>query len=212
MGPLFLERTSVLGRFEGLRSTCQNDHEAMLNLEIKNAGKSVVDPVELREFFRSELGVHYRVFSPRDMNSVLILEHSCFGSHAYNEQKFQHLNEKHPDTFVVGEVVGDVVAYVIASTNGEEGQIIAVDPTYRRFGVAQMLLQTLLTKLQVKGVSVCYVNVRPGNEIAIAFFQAIGFQHIDQYRGNWKIEPRDGSGGYMMIRTFKQTKELSTAA
>jgi ribosomal-protein-alanine N-acetyltransferase len=191
-------------------------YKRMLELEVKYTGRGSVPGLSRRAFLCLELEVDLRIFSPGDLRNVFVLEHSCFGPQAYGKEKLRELDLENPDSFFVAEALGDIVGYVVASTQKDEAQIItlATDPGYRRFGVGSRLLKALLAKLRTNGIRACYVNVRPQNKIAIDFFDAAGFCQLKEYQGSWKIESRDARGGYMMRVTLQpeRSEALPTAA
>jgi ribosomal-protein-alanine acetyltransferase len=88
------------------------------------------------------------------------------------------------------------VGYVAIRHGGGEAEILrlAVDPGERRRGVARALVQEGLERLRRAGVSVCHLEVRAGNQGAIAFYEALGFAHTGQRLRYY----RDGTDALVM--------------
>jgi uncharacterized protein len=58
---------------------------------------------------------------------------------------------------------------------------IAVDPTYRRYGIGRGFYATLVERLTGQfPLLTCEVNVRPRNDASLAFHHSIGFREVGQ--------------------------------
>lgn len=93
-----------------------------------------------------------------------------------------------------GPAIGYAISWIVA---GEQTLLsIAVDPAHRRAGVAHALLEDLLEEGARRGAAECFLEVRPGNEAAVALYRAHGFEVHD-------VRPRyydDGEDGWIMRR------------
>jgi len=87
---------------------------------------------------------------------------------------------------------GTVVGYVGSqSVMGEADMMnIAVSANYRRQGIAQELVQALVTALAEKQVSCLTLEVRASNEPAKALYEKLGFSQIGR-RPNYYRNPRE---------------------
>ena len=67
---------------------------------------------------------------------------------------------------------GQVAGYIIVSISDENGEIdsLAVDPNFRRLGVAKKLVLSALENFREKGISTAIAQVRTTNEAAILFY------------------------------------------
>jgi ribosomal-protein-alanine N-acetyltransferase len=84
----------------------------------------------------------------------------------------------HPRGFLVAELDGKVVGYVIGVIRwGFTGHIlaIAVDPPFRRRGVGSALLISMLDRLRASGAREVRLEVRKSNVGAQRFYSKIGF-------------------------------------
>ena len=67
---------------------------------------------------------------------------------------------------------------------------IAVDPAYRRQGVAQELVERLVTALMENDVTCLTLEVRASNEPAKALYGKLGFQQVGR-RPNYYRNPKE---------------------
>jgi len=81
-----------------------------------------------------------------------------------------------------------VVAYVIGRLIAPEGEIyrVAVDPDYRRRGIAYRLLDYAVKTSRGKGLESLFLEVRSQNLPAIKLYTAYGFREIGRRRGYYK--------------------------
>jgi len=85
-----------------------------------------------------------------------------------------------------------VVGYVGSQTvlDGADMMNIAVDPAYRRHGVAAELVERLVTALRCKGVICLALEVRASNAPAIALYEKLGFAIVGR-RPNYYRHPKE---------------------
>ncbi len=81
-----------------------------------------------------------------------------------------------------------VVAYVIGRLIAPEGEIyrVAVNPDYRRRGIAYRLLDYAVKTSRGKGLESLFLEVRSQNLPAIKLYTAYGFREIGRRRGYYK--------------------------
>lgn len=80
------------------------------------------------------------------------------------------------------EMDGALVGYVGVQVILDEGYItnIAVSPQMRRCGIAKRLLETLIFNMLEQGLAFLTLEVRAGNEPAIALYHQFGFQKVGE--------------------------------
>ena len=88
--------------------------------------------------------------------------------------------------------------YASFRQGGGEAELLrlAVDPAVRRHGVARALIAAGLAQLRPAGVERCFLEVRPGNDPAIACYLAMGFR----YAGRRPRYYRDGTDALVYAR------------
>ena len=89
----------------------------------------------------------------------------------------QRFLQRNPGLSVVAEANGKVVGAALCGHDGRRGFLyrVAVDPTQRRLGLGQAMVQACLTALQQEGISVCAIDVFVDNHEGRAFWPAQGF-------------------------------------
>lgn len=77
------------------------------------------------------------------------------------------------------------VGFLLARIVADEMEILnlAVDPAYRRAGIARRLLGHTLARAQGRGIGMCWLEVRASNQTARDFYQALGF--VESHR-RWR--------------------------
>ena len=88
---------------------------------------------------------------------------------------------------------GETVAAYVGSQSvmGEADMMnVAVDPAYRRQGVARELLNALEDALRARAVSSLTLEVRASNTPAIALYQSLGYDQVGR-RPNYYFKPKE---------------------
>ena len=111
------------------------------------------------------------------MEVILDIEYRAFKD-PYPLSLLNRLKEMHPDGFLVAEIQGRIVGYVIGVIRwGLTGHIlaIAVDPPYRMRAVGTALMTNILDRLCMKGAKQVRLEVRKSNMAARRFYLKLGF-------------------------------------
>ena len=100
--------------------------------------------------------------------------------------------------FFVAVENGNVVGYCGIYLAADEGEItnVAVSSTYRRMGIADMLLKNLLKEATQKGAVRFILEVRCSNRPAIQLYKKFGFE-IQGKRKDFYEKPKEDA--YIMI-------------
>ena len=120
---------------------------------------------------------------------------------AVAELERQNFSEPWPDIAVRSELTnklalwlvavedGEVVGYVGSQTVLQEADMmnIAVASTHRRRGIARMLVEELICRLDAYQLS---LEVRVSNSPAIALYESLGFQQVG-LRKNYYRKPKE---------------------
>lgn len=94
--------------------------------------------------------------------------------------------------WLVAEENGQVYGYVGSQTVLDESDMmnVAVDPRFRRQGIARALIETLIAELSKMGSRCLRLEVRVSNENARALYARMGFQQLG-LRKNYYHNPKE---------------------
>jgi [ribosomal protein S18]-alanine N-acetyltransferase len=138
------------------------------------------------------VGVTVRLSLPDDLRRLAELERSGFAEPW--PEKVLEAEIRLPAALVLSAVDDEetVRGYACFRVGVGEAELlrVAVDPAFRRQGVASALLLDGLERLRRQGgIGSCFLEVRTGNEPAIAAYRALGFTPVGLRRAYY----RDGS-------------------
>lgn len=136
-----------------------------------------------------------RSVNPKDLREIVALERLCFKK-PFPSSYLETLAYLSPKTFLVAELEGKIVGYVVASVRGKEGHVIsiAVHPDQRRKGIGEGLLKAVLKILLERMVSSIILEVRRSNKAAISLYEKMGFRIEGVAKGYYS----DGEDAFIM--------------
>ena len=134
--------------------------------------------------------VTFRAMTQDDAETAAELDSKCFGREACNREYFFRAAQNERQEFWVAERDGKVIACAGAEINSDTAEIesLAVDPEYRRQGVATILLIKLLDAIKRRGATFIILEVRPSNKAAIALYKDFGFQIVEREKDYYSDE------------------------
>ena len=122
-----------------------------------------------------------RLMTIDDYEKVYELWKSCAGMGLNNlddsKEGIEKFLKRNPDTCFVAEVDNNIVGVIIVGNDGRRGYIYhtAVNPQYRKQGIAKSLVDTAMTALQKIGINKAALVVFDRNEIGNDFWEKMGF-------------------------------------
>ena len=141
-----------------------------------------------------------------DINAETLPEH-------YSDFFYHEILNEFPDTFLVAELEGVVVGYVMCRIEygfshlrrlglARKGHIvsIAVKEAHRGKGVGTLLMQTSQDAMVKKTATECYLEVRVSNNGAIILYQRLGFKVSGRLEAYYK----DGEAALLMAAQLGQ--------
>ena len=114
------------------------------------------------------------------LDEIVAMERRCF-SDPWTRGMFRSEIELAGGTYARAAILGEALAgYSFAVIVADEAHLgnLAVDPGYRRRGIAQALLLDLLTAARSQGIRRVTLEVRESNSIARNFYARNGFVDI----------------------------------
>ena len=123
---------------------------------------------------------------------VAELEKVCFGSAAWSENSVASEVDNPLSIWLVAVEDAEVLGYVGSQTVMDETDMmnIAVHPDYRCRGIAEELVNTLVTALKEKGSHCLTLEVRASNAPAIRLYEKHGFLQVG-LRKNYYHNPKE---------------------
>ena len=125
------------------------------------------------------------------VSQIAQLEAQCF-SDPWSEKSIASELENPLSLWLVAEENGQVFGYVGSQTVLDESDMmnVAVDPRFRRQGIARALIETLIAELAKMGSRCLRLEVRVSNESARALYARMGFQQLG-LRKNYYHNPKE---------------------
>ena len=127
------------------------------------------------------------------VQAVAALEKLCF-SDPWSENSVASELKNPLALWLVALDGATVAGYVGSQSVGNEADMmnIAVDPQYRRQGIARDLVTGLVAALAENGVQSLALEVRQSNEPAIALYTQLGFAQVG-LRPNYYRNPKENA-------------------
>ncbi|MFN3231608.1 MAG: GNAT family acetyltransferase [Alphaproteobacteria bacterium] len=98
-----------------------------------------------------------------------------------------------PELFLVAADGGQILGSVMAGYDGHRGWLyyLAVDPATQRCGIGRALVDAARSRLQALGCPKINLQPRSGNDGAVAFYEALGFEHDPVVSMGLRLIPDD---------------------
>jgi ribosomal-protein-alanine N-acetyltransferase len=139
------------------------------------------------------MSVSFRRMLEADMPAVHQIDHSSF-SMPWPERSFRFEVTSNPAARCwVAEQEGQVVAILVIWMIVDEAHIatIATHPEFRRRGIGRELLVHALREAVQEGAQRAFLEVRAGNETALAMYHGMGFAEDGRRRRYYKDNGED---------------------
>lgn len=138
------------------------------------------------------MGTRSRDMRAEDLAAVVSIEAASFNLPWTEEMFREELSHDLGWREVAVDPRGDVIGFVIGRRYPDVWHLmdLAVAPAHRRRGVGGSLLDRFLRAADAAGIDVL-LEVRPGNEAAVAMYEGQGFRHIGVRRGYYTDTQED---------------------
>ena len=125
------------------------------------------------------------------VKAVAELEKICF-SDPWSENSVASELKNKLALWLVAEEDGVMTGYIGSQTCTDESDVmnVAVHPDFRRRGIAEALVNALVTELKAIGSHCLTLEVRASNDPAIGLYEKLGFAEIGR-RKNYYRNPRE---------------------
>ena len=168
------------------------------------------DNLELQVALREIGDCVIRRCDPSDLIPVMEINMKTLPEH-YSDYFYESLLAELPESFLVGEVNGRLVGYIMCKTEYgfsnfkklgfvKKGHVVsvAVLEEQRKKGIGRSLIEEAIAGTKIKKADELYLEVRCSNNEAVKLYEKIGFiikQRIKSYY-------RDGEDAYLMTIEF----------
>lgn len=144
----------------------------------------------------------------RHLDELARLEKLCFADPWTRPGLAAELDKKGA-VFRVAELGGKTAGYAGMNCVLDECYVddIAVFPEFRRNGIAQALLESLICAAKERGASFLTLEVRESNAPAIALYEKLGFQKVGRRRGFYVRPDEDAILYTLFFRSQTKTDE-----
>lgn len=138
-------------------------------------------------------------FAPAHLAGVERLEQLCF-AHPWQRVDLEAQLTSPCARFLVAVLGDKVVGYLGVQVVCGEGSVtnVAVDPTYRRRGIARALFGACFAAGEMDFLT---LEVRPSNEAALALYRELGFQPVGRRR-DFYTDPTEDA--LLLTKIFKK--------
>lgn len=142
------------------------------NLRMEERAAMLANPESRQE----ETQVMYRRMEKMDVEAVAAVEAECF-SEPWSRKQIEEAMERPEYLYAVAEKEGSVVGYCAILQVAGEGQItnVAVTRECRGLHIGRELVKRAISFSRKKGNQEFTLEVRKGNEAAIALYHSLGF-------------------------------------
>lgn len=143
-----------------------------------------------------------------DLDSVTHINQLCLPEN-YTDFFYLDLYRRFPDTFIVAEVEGKTVGYIMCRIEVglsnlrlpglvKKGHVVsvAVLPEYRNKGVGKALVTKAMEGMKAYGAKQLYLEVRVTNEQAVTLYKKLGLEVSRTVHGYYA----DGEDAYVMSK------------
>lgn len=124
-----------------------------------------------------------------DLSRVMQIELECF-TMPWSEATFRGLLRRNDADLVVAEVDGEVVGYAAFWAVLDQGELgnVSVTTKWRRQGIGNRLVRTILQRARERNVREVYLEVRVSNAGAQNLYRSYGFEEVGRRR-NYYLDP-----------------------
>ena len=130
---------------------------------------------------------------PEHLDDILLMEQQCFSVPWTRDQLAAQMSESMYICLAAEDESGRAVGYVGLMYVLDEGYIsnVAVSPSRRREGIADMLLTELYARAKAKKLSFLTLEVRESNAPAQSLYKKHGYTEVGMRKGYYSLPKED---------------------
>lgn len=130
---------------------------------------------------------------PEHLDDILLMEQQCFSVPWTRDQLAAQMSDSMYIFLAAEDESGRAVGYVGLMYVLDEGYIsnVAVSPSRRREGIADMLLTELYARAKAKKMSFLTLEVRESNAPAQSLYKKHGYTEVGMRKGYYSLPKED---------------------
>lgn len=130
---------------------------------------------------------------PEHLDDILLMEQQCFSVPWTRDQLAAQMSDSMYIFLAAEDESGRAVGYVGLMYVLDEGYIsnVAVSPSRRREGIADMLLTELYARAKAKKLSFLTLEVRESNAPAQSLYKKHGYVEVGRRKGYYSLPKED---------------------
>lgn len=130
---------------------------------------------------------------PKHLDDILLMEQQCFSVPWTRDQLAAQMSDSMYIFLAAEDESGRAVGYVGLMYVLDEGYIsnVAVSPSRRREGIADMLLTELYARAKAKKLSFLTLEVRESNAPAQSLYKKHGYTEVGMRKGYYSLPKED---------------------
>lgn len=132
-----------------------------------------------------------RLMTESDISQVVAIEEESFST-PWSEKSFRDSLKNKDTLFLIACEDNVIKGYCGMYISFDEGSItnIAVQPKFRKEGIASSIIIELLKASYIRNVTKIFLEVRVSNEVAIKLYEKFGFKKVG-VRKNFYERPKE---------------------
>lgn len=141
---------------------------------------------------------------PDDLDEIMEIENESFITPWPREVFQMEFRLRRSYNLVCKDTGGKLLGYCLSWLIHDEIHIlkVAVDPGYRKMGIARKLIEDTFTYFIMKGASHAVLEVRTDNTSAIRLYEKMGFEPVRIRRNYYK---ETGDDALVMVLNFENS-------
>ena len=130
---------------------------------------------------------------PRHLVEIVRIEQENFPAPCWSTALFERKLEDPSVRFLLAEAEGHVLGFAVLQYMPPEAELqdIAVDRTVQDRGIGRQLITRLLEECVRADVTAVHLDVRAGNDRAIALYSSLGFEAVGRRSGYYRNTDED---------------------
>jgi [ribosomal protein S18]-alanine N-acetyltransferase len=136
--------------------------------------------------------IQIRPMTQKDLEAVVRIERLSY-SVPWSNATFRGLLFRADTDLLCAEIGGTLVGYAVCWFVLDQGELgnVAVDPVFRRRGIAARLVEATLERARKRRAKEVFLEVRRSNDVAQRLYKRLGFREVGVRRNYYSLPAED---------------------